>query len=49
MGSISIGGTTLSASASGFLFRSNLKGTIYLLTIGTREKESFSVAGGGRL
>ena len=36
-GSFSFEGTTLSASASDFLFRSNPKGTISLLAIGTRE------------
>jgi len=49
MGAISFGGTTLSASASDFLFRSNPKGTISRPAIGTREEESFSAAGGGTL
>jgi len=39
----------LSTSASGFLFRSNPKGTISLPAIGTREEESFGAARDGML
>jgi len=48
MGVIS-GGTTLSAGASGFLFRSKPQGTISLLAMGTREGESFAAIGERRL
>ena len=43
------GGTMLSASALGFLFRSKPKGTISLPAIGTREEESFAAVGDGML
>jgi len=43
------GGTTLSARASGFLFRSKLKGTISLPAIETREEESFGTVRDGML
>ena len=45
MGAIYFGGMTLSATTSGFLFRSTPKGTIPLPTIGTREEESFAAVG----
>ena len=48
-GSFSFEGTTLSASASGFLFRSKPKGTISLPVIGTREEESIAAVGDGML
>ena len=39
------GGTTVSASTSGFLFRSATKGMICLLDMGTREKKCFAAVG----
>jgi len=42
-------GTTLSASASGLLFRSKPNRAISLPAIGTREEESFATIGDGML